>query len=244
VTTPETQEPEAPRGLLATLVDVFLDPRAAFTSLVRHPRFWGALALAVAVSLAFTGIWLRRVDPEVFFRTQLEQSGHWDRMPAESRAQVLESQARALPTWGWAGAALGTPVFALLVTGALTFVYRFFYASEVSFRQGFAVTTHVFLALGLVSSLSLLVMQLKDDWNIDPRTALRANPTLLLERGETARPLWALLESVDLVNLWVVVLLALGFGVASRRPLGSALWGVAVPWAVLIGLKVALTAAF
>ncbi|NJR71586.1 MAG: nucleotide exchange factor GrpE, partial [Synechococcales cyanobacterium CRU_2_2] len=43
-----------------------------------------------------------------------------------------------------------------------------------------------FLAVGLVvTPLMLLVMHLKGEWNVNPGDVLQANPTLLLEKGET-----------------------------------------------------------
>ena len=33
-----------------------------------------------------------------------------------------------------------------------------------------------------------------------------------------SKPLWALLSSIDLFSLWMVFLLATGFGAASRKP--------------------------
>ena len=39
-------------------------------------------------------------------------------------------------------------------------------------------------------------------------------------------------------SLWMVFLLAVGFGVASRKTTGSALWGVAIPWILIVLGKV------
>jgi len=39
-------------------------------------------------------------------------------------------------------------------------------------------------------------------------------------------------------------LLASGFGVACRKTTGSAFWGVALPWALIIAVKVGAAAIF
>ncbi len=87
-------------------------------------------------------------------------------------------------------------------------------------------------------------MAMKDDWNINPQEALQANPGLLLDKAETAKPLWALVTSFDLFSLWLMFLLASGFGVACRKTTGSAFWGVALPWALIIAVKVGAAAIF
>jgi hypothetical protein len=42
----------------------------------------------------------------------------------------------------------------------------------------------------------------------------------------------------------MVFLLASGFAVASRKTTGSALWGVAIPWALIVLAKVGWAAIF
>jgi hypothetical protein len=87
-------------------------------------------------------------------------------------------------------------------------------------------------------------MGLKGDWNLNPQEALQANATLFLDRAAVARPLYALVGSLDLVSFWQIGLLAVGFAVASRREVKKAMWGVAVPWALLVLGKVVLAALF
>ena len=50
-----------------------------------------------------------------------------------------------------------------------------------------------------------------------------------------------LLGSLDLFSFWHIFLLAAGFGVASKRGTGSAIWGVAICWLLLVLGKVAFT---
>jgi hypothetical protein len=235
----EEKEPERPRGFLQNVLDVYIAPREGFAAIVRRPNFWLPLGCHVLVALLFTATWIHKVDPAEFMKAQMEESGQWDKIPAENRANILETQGKIFPIIGWVGAVVGTALAVLVVSAALLFVYRFFYASEVTFRQALAIVAHSFLALALVSSpLILLVMQLKGDWNVNPQEALQANLTLLFDKAATAKPLWALASSLDLFSLWLLFLLATGFGVASRRTTGSAFWGVAVCWALIVLGKV------
>jgi hypothetical protein len=150
-----------------------------------------------------------------------------------------------MPIFGWVGSIVGTAVMVLLVAGILTFVFRFFYAGEVTFKQALAITSWVLFAVGLVTTpLLLLVLQLKGDWNLNPQDVLQANLSLLVEKSATAKPLWALLTSLDVFSIWMVFLLAVGFGVASRKTTGSALWGVAIPWLLIVLVKVGWSAMF
>jgi hypothetical protein len=199
----------------------------------------------VILVLGFTGIWMSRMDAREFMKVQIEESGQADRIPAEQREAIIEQQAKWMPIFAWVMGPAGIAVTLLAIAVVLMFVYRFFYASEVTFRQAFAIVTWIFFAVGLVTTpLLLLVLQLKGDWNINPQEAIQANLGLLLEKSSAAKPLWALLSSIDVFSLWMIFLLAVGFGVASRKTTGSAIWGVAIPWAIIVLIKVGWAAIF
>jgi hypothetical protein len=133
----------------------------------------------------------------------------------------------------------------VVVAAVLMFIFRFFYSGEVAFTPAFAVVTWVFFAVALVTTpLLLLVLHLKGDWNVNPQDVVQANLGLLLDKSTAAKPLWALLTSVDVFSLWMVFLLAVGFAVASRKTTASALWGVAIPWILIVLVKVGWAALF
>jgi len=236
----ETTDAAAPRGFFQNLSDLYFAPREAFAGILRVPWLSAAILAWLGVGLLFTAVWMNKVEPREFLKTQMEEGSQWQKMSAEQRTAVLDAQARFFPIFGWVGATVGPVVFLLVTAAALMFVYRFFYGSEVTFSQSLAIVAWSFLAIGLiVTPMILLVMGLKDDWNVAPQDALRAGPTLFFDRSDTAKPLWALLGSLDLFSFWHVFLLAAGFGVASKRSTGSAVWGVAVCWGVLVLGKVA-----
>jgi hypothetical protein len=240
---PEETPPEsaAEPGFLRNLAEVYFSPGQAFVAITRRPRFWLPLLAYVALIAAFTGVWFYQVDSGQFWRTQLEESGKWERIPPESRDSVMAMQTRLFPLIAWAGTLLGGPLSIVLVALVLLLVFRLLYGGEVTFAQSMAVVSYSFLATHLLSTpLALLVMGLKGDWNVNPQEALQANVTLLLERAAVARPLYALAGSLDLFSFWLIFLLAVGFGAASRRGVTKAVWGVVVPWALVVLGKVVL----
>jgi hypothetical protein len=135
------------------------------------------------------------------------------------------------------------PLFLVATAGALLFVFRFFYASEVNFKQSLAITSwSMFVQGAVVSVLRLTVMGLKGEWNLPPNEVLRANLTLLLEKSSTPVVLWTFLSFLDLFILWLLWLLASGFGEASRRRTLAAFWGILVPYLLLIAAPASLLA--
>jgi len=236
---------EAPAGFLATLAGVFATPGATFASIARRPSFWAPLLACVAVGAAFNAVWLHQVDVREFARIQIEESPLASRLSAEQRATGIEEQARIFPFRSWLGPLLGTPLTLLVVAVVYRSVFRFFYAAEVTFGQSLAVVSWTFLAAALVTlPLALLVMRLRQDWNVDPTTPLQANLTLLLDKDSVPRALYSLAESLDLFSAWMLALLSIGYGAASGRRAGQAAIGVTAVWAVYVVGKAALAAVF
>lgn len=237
------EPPASGGGFLQNLIDLYFAPRAAFNRIVRSAAFLLPFVGHLVLALAFTAVWLNKVEPREFVKAQLEESGRWDKIPAEQRDAILERAGGQMKVFGWVGPAVFAPLVLVVTAAALMFIFRFFYAGEVSFKQSLAVVAWSMFALALVTTpLLLLVLQLKGDWNLNPQEVLQANLGMFMDKATTAKPLWAFVTSIDLFSLWLVFLLATGFAVASRKKTSSAFWGVAIPWAVIVLAKVGWSA--
>ena len=242
---PAPVAPEAGGGFFQNLIDMYFAPREAFTRIVRSPQILVPLVVYTLIVLGFTGVWMSKMDPTEFMKTQIEESGRADQMTAEQRQSVIEQQAKFMPIFGWVVGPVVIAIMLLVVSGVLMFVYRFFYAGDVSFKQSVAIVVWVFLAVSIISTpVMLAVLALKGDWNVDPNQVVQANLGLLLDKSTAAKPLWALATSIDVFVLWMVFLLAVGFGVACRKSTSSAIWGVGIAWAIVVLCKVGWAAIF
>lgn len=235
---------EAAPGFFGILGNLYVAPSEAFAAILKRPMIWAPLLLAMALNAAFSVAWLQKVDGEAFMKARFAENPRARDMPADARAQAIEAQAKMLPMYAGIGPVF-VAIIALVIAAVLVFVFRFFFAGEVTFRQGLSMTTWVFVALGLVTTpLTYLTLYLKDDWTLPPQDVLQANPSLFLEKGQVAASVFSLLGSLDLFSFWGIALLAVGFGLASRKPFGSALWGVALPWLLYVLAKAALAGLF
>ena len=147
VASPAPVSPESPGGFFQNLIDVYFSPREAFTRIVRSPRFLLPLVGYIVLVLGFTGIWMQKMDAREFMKTQLEESGQWDKIPAEQREAIIEQQAKWMPVFAWDRARRASPLILLVTAAVLMFIFRFFYSSEVTFKQAFAIVTWIFFAV-------------------------------------------------------------------------------------------------
>jgi hypothetical protein len=235
----------SPRGFLATLAGVHTAPGATFAAIAAKPSFWTPLLVFVAAGALFNAVWLHQLDPREFARAEIEDSPFAEQMSPEQRAQGIESQAGIFPFVAWLGPLVLSPLSLLIVAVVYLFVFRFFYAAEVTLSQSLAVVSWTFLAVALVTlPLTLLVLGLKQDWNVDPRTALQANLSVLLDKLSASRAVYSLAEDVDLFSAWSLALLSIGYAAATPTSTRRAAVGVIAPWAILVLGKAALAAFF
>ena len=232
-------------GFFHHLANLYVSPGTEFVSILRQRSFWAPLVALVVLNIAFTAVWLQKVDRREFMRARIEESPRADQIPPGQMEQIVETQAGFLHLWGWGGALLAAPVIVFGLAGLFLFVYRFFYEGQLTFGHSAAVVGWSFFAVGLVQTpLMLLTLFLKGDWTIPPQNALEANLGMLLDRETTAKPLHALASSLDLFSFWTMFLLSAGYAVATRRPTASAAWGVVTMWGLYVLAKMGFSLLF
>jgi hypothetical protein len=241
----EAPRDEPPSGFAAILGGLYFSPGDAFQAIARRPAFWAPLLAYVVLGAAFNAVWLHFIDPAEFARIEIEDSPIAASMSSEDRAQGIAHQARIFPRVAWLGPLVFAPLGVVLVAAVFLFVFRFLYGGEMAFKQSLAVVSWTFLAVAVVAlPLTLLVLYLREDWNVDPRTALQSNLSLLLDKGTVPRAFYSLAESLDLFSAWTVALLSIGYGAAAGIRVGRAALGVVAAWAVYVMGKAVLAAFF
>jgi hypothetical protein len=239
----EAIPPDPRPGFARQVVGLLFSPLATFEALLPKARPGPPFLAFMALTLGFFAVWFPRVDPVEFMKSQDEQTKRFQGLTADQQAEVIHRQVEVFRRLAWLQPLLAAPVLVGVVGAFLLFVYRFFYASEMNFVQALTITSYSFLVVSLVQTPLLLVtLSLKGDWNLRPDEAFATNLSLLLDKKTASGPVYSLATSFDLFSFWTMALLAGGFGVASRRRMGSAVWGIIIPWALLVAIKVALSA--
>jgi hypothetical protein len=242
---PASTEKQKPTGFFANLIDLYFSPAEAFANMLKKPAFLVPMMVHVALSLAFTGIWLQKVDAKAFVKARIEESPRAARLSSEQIEAGASQQAGMIGPISWVSGVIAPPILTFALGGLFLFVFRFFYGGEVTYPQSLTIVASTFASVGLLTTPAMLgVLALKGDWTIPPQEALQANLTLLLDRHETAKWLWAVAGSLDLISLWMIFLLATGFGVASKKSWSWALAGILVPWGLFVVCKAALASFF
>ncbi|MGH9862025.1 MAG: YIP1 family protein [Candidatus Acidiferrales bacterium] len=214
-------------GEFDRLTGVLFDPKATFPDVVARGRWWVPLLLLALLGIGFTFAYTERVGWQRFMREQIEASPRTQQMPAEQKERIIEQQTQFAPIFGYVGSVLFPVVLALILAGVFLFVFNILGGDEIPFASAFAVSSYALLPYLLRSVVAFALLYLKDPADFDLQNPVASNLGAVLPADW---PPWltSTAASVDLFNLWVLLLLATGFAAAARRMK----WSKACAWVV------------
>jgi hypothetical protein len=220
-------------GFLTSFFGLYLSPGEAFPALLRKRQVWIPILAWIVLNLAFTAVWMHKVDVPEFVKAQVEENGGMDKVQPEQRQAIVDMQVKIVPIFAWVFAVLGPPLLVVIVGAVYLVVFRFFQAAQLDFVGSMTVFANAFFAMTLVTvPLTLAVLFLKGDWSVNPGEVLNANLTILFEKGAVSKAVWVLLHSLDLFTFWLLFLLVSGYRAATRRTGAGITAGVIAPWLI------------
>lgn len=239
------EQASAPQSMseLGRLTGILWEPRPVFEDLAARPRFWAPLILLTVLSIIFVSVFTARVGWDIYMEQQMERQAASNpriaQMTPEQRERTMEMSAAIAKYAGIGGAVIGFAAMCLVVAGVLLGLMNSVGGANLRFKQAFSITCYSFLPSAISSVLSLIVMLLKHPEDFDLQNPLPANLGAFISSPPSPRWLQSLASSIDLFSIWVILLLALGFSVASggRMSYGKSLSLVIAPWLLYVLIK-------
>jgi len=239
-TNAEAAARESATGLLTS---VLFSPRRAFESISGRPGWILPLALLIVVSVALVFSLGQHVGWRALIEIQFAHSHRLEVLSAEQQQQALDRAASFAPVVGYLGATVGTAIILLAVAGIFLGAFDVVFGSSIGFGRSFAITSYAYLPQALKGLITIVVVWALPPSDIRSINILGTNPGVL---WPSAAPWLAkLLSSLDLFTFWTLILMAIGYAVASKRTkLGGAFAVVIALWLVYLLAAVGLTAVF
>lgn len=231
------------QGLLSTLINVFVEPRAAFEQVALAPRWWFPVLLIVLATLGYMTVFSNRVGWDTFIRNQVERNERMQEMPADQRERAIEMQMKFAPVMGTVGPVIFIPAGMAIIAGVLLFVFRTLMDGSMKYTQTLGVVAWASLPGLLATAAALAVMLLKSPADFDLANPVGFNIGFYLPEA-TSRWIVSLAGSFDLFTMWTITLMSTGMAVLSRKTWGAALGGILLPWALYVVCKVGWVAMF
>jgi hypothetical protein len=234
-----TPAPAAGRdlSLLARIAGIYFSPEETFRAVVARPRWFGVMLLTLVIGAGCQ--YLIMSSPELqdaMIDQQIRRMESGGTAASDEQIAGIERMIGLFPQIYPVATFFIGPLFVAAIAGILVGVFTTLMGGQGTFRQMFAVLTHS----GLISMLSGIFSAALVAAGVPP-SGVRppgANLGVFVPMLEEGSFLLTTLQSIDLILVWWLIVLAMGVGVLyKRRPGGiaAAFIGIYLVIALIIG---------
>jgi len=235
---PNPAPDSAPLSEGARIIDTFIAPSKTFTDLRRSAAWWGPWLVISVFSLIFIWSIGKQVGFEQVSRNQIAHSSRadqFDKLPPEQQAKQIQISTKIIGIFAY-----GSPVlillYCLIATLALWLTFKMVMGAETTFGQAYAITMYAWLpgVLGaILGTISLFAGVNPEGFDIN--NPVGTNLAYYLDRDTTGKFIRGMASSIDLLNIWTIILLGIGFACTSKVKRSTAITVIAV-WYLMFKL--------
>jgi Yip1 domain len=215
-----------------TLGNIFFDPGSTFESLRIKPKFLVAGVLTIIFTTAVVAMFFNKINFAEFMREQIENGPNSAQMSDDQKAKAVQL---------WAGPIGKSVIYVSPVIGSvvvfaagagLYLLAVLAMGGSMNYKQALSVWIYSsFPPVVLGSLIGMVVLLIKSADSIDPKhpeSIAQTNLGILLDPASSP-VLYALLSSIDLFQIFGLVLAAIGLRKIAKLSSGTA-------WTVVLGL--------
>ncbi len=232
----------APPGLSEPqrIVNVFFAPSKTFEDIRRSSSWWAPWLLGSILATAFFFTVDKKIGFETVAKNQMENASGFaqramERLTPEQRSEALHRQALITRFSTLYLAWLFSLLFSVIIAAVLMAVFNFVLEAGIPYRQALATAFYSFLPRSLLLVLGIVVLFLGVDASAyDLSNPVASNLGVFLNPSSTGKFLFRLGAFIDVFNIWVVILLGIGFARQSKKKISSAtgITAVAILYAI------------
>ncbi len=223
-----TPEPP-PLSEAARIVDTFIAPSKTFADLRRNASWWGPWLLISLVSIVFVYTMERKVGFEQITRNEIAHSSRaeqFDRLSPDDQAKQIRFSDTLIRYLSY-----GTPVTILLyfaiATAVMWATFNFGAGVHVSYKTAYAIMFYGSLPSLIGSILGVISMLAGvDPEGFNVKNPVATNPAYFMDRSGN-KFIYEMASSLDIIAIWTIVLLGIGFACNSKVKRSTAIAVVA-----------------
>ncbi len=220
----------APLSEGARLVDTFIAPSKTFTDLRRNSSWWAPWILTSIFALIFVYAMQRQIGFEQITKNAIAQSSRaeqFDKLSADQKAKQMAFSVTLTQYISY-----GTPVMILIIYAVIAAVllgtFKLGLGADITFGRSFAIVTYgslpgiVGAVLGIVSLFAGI-----DPEGFNPKNAVATNPAYFMDPTQN-KFLYGMASALDVIVIWTIVLMGIGFACNSKLKRSTAITVIAV----------------
>jgi hypothetical protein len=238
---------EPPLSQAARVVDTFVAPTKTFRDINRSASWWLPFVIIAIFSIGFVAV----VDKQIGFdkvnenqmRMNPKQYDRLQQLPAEQREKQMAIGAKISRYISYAFPVINLALLAIMAL-VLWGSFSFGAGAQVSFGKSMAVVVYanmIGVLKALLAVIAIFAGASSDNFTFQNPVA--TNLGFLVDPTQN-KVLYALGSSIDIINLWIIALVAIGFTCICKVKKGTSFAIVFGWWVLLTLIGVGMAAMF
>jgi hypothetical protein len=224
-----------PLSEVERVVDTFVAPSKTFTDIRRSASWWMPWVLISIFGLALVFTVDKKVGMEKVAENSIQltpkRAAKLEQLPPDQRASQMELAAKLTRIFAY-----GSPVLTVIIAGVLAAVllgtFKLGFSAQISFMQCMAITMYAFLPGIIKALLVILTLVIGGGEGFTFEHQLASNLGPLIDPSSTF--LYSVASSLDVFNIWTLVLTGIGYSCVTRLKRGTCMGVVFGWWAVVV----------
>jgi hypothetical protein len=209
----------APLSEGARIANTFVAPSKTFTDLRRSASWWGPWLLISIFSMLFIYAMGRQVGFEQISRNQVAHSSRaeqFEKLPADQQAKQIQLSSKIIRYFAY-GSPLMFLFYFLISTLVLWTTFKIAAGAETTFGQAYAIVMYASLP-GIVGAILGIVSLFAgvDPEGFDVNNPVGTNLAYYLDPASTGKFVHGMASALDVITIWTIVLLGIGFASTSK----------------------------
>jgi hypothetical protein len=234
----------APLSEGARIVNTFIAPSKTFTDLRRNASWWGPWLLISIFALIFIYSMDRQIGFEQISRNEIAKSpraDQFDKLPADQQQQRIQVAGKFVRYLSYGIPA--TILFYFAITALVLWAsFNFGAGAKLSYKIAYAIVFYASLPIIISSILGTISMFSginPEGFNVNNPVA--TNPAYFMDATQN-KFLYVMASGLDVLIIWSIVLMGIGFSCNSKVKRGTAI-AIVAGWYVFWKLGLAALAA-
>jgi len=225
-------------GSVGLLLKVLWSPAEAMFLVSKNPRALVPIVFLALCSLAGGMLVMAKVPASELAMRAIERSPQGANLSDQQKDLIRQRiNSPVARVFGIISAVVG-PIFIVLIVASVYFGIFTIVGREGSFKAFFAITAFAFVPLIFRQGAAVLSAFVVPASSIMPDELGSLSPAVFLDRDSVSRVVFAAVNMIDVVSLWTLCLLVIGFGFVTRKSVSKAacagtVFGVFLVYAVL-----------
>jgi Yip1 domain len=235
----EIESSPAPSSFFARVTGAFASPTQTFEDAARRPRFFAPFLATLIFFAGFWGVVCLKLGL-TGMAVAVMQYFRRETLVTQDEIDFALQWSRALAPAVLIGGAIAILAHLLVIAWVGARLANLFFGARMRLRAALSVACHAYLAKAIAQTILGIPMVLFGDVKgLNFGNLLPTNFAFFLDPKDVSRILYALLQSLDLIQLWYFALLGIGLSTDSDDPsspvaMGAILVALWMGWNVFL----------